>query len=46
MKGKLIVLLILLATIAVLIFCWIWLQEIIEEYDIDRALSESVEINI
>lgn len=39
MKGKLAVFTILLLTIIVLVFCWIWLQGVIDDYDIDRALS-------
>ena len=43
MKGKLAVFIILLVTIIVLIFCWIWLQNIMDDYDIDRAISISVD---
>lgn len=39
MKGKLAVLIIILVTIVVLIFCWIWLQGIMDDYDIEQAIS-------
>lgn len=39
MKGKLAVFIILMLTIAALILCWVWLQDVITDYDIDRASS-------
>ncbi len=38
MKGKLAVGIIILLTIIVLIISWFWLQNIIDDHDIDRAL--------
>lgn len=46
MKGKLAVFAVILFTIAVLILCWFWLQNVIEDYDLDRAMAETIETHI
>ncbi|WP_165769096.1 hypothetical protein [Virgibacillus profundi] len=46
MKGKIVVFIVILATLAVLALCWVFLQNIIEEYDLDRATTEMIEMNI
>ena len=46
MKGKMAVFIVILATIAVLILCWIWLQNVIEDYDLDRASAKPIESHI
>lgn len=43
MRGKRAVLIIVLLTIAFLIFCWFWLQDTIDDYNIDRALTVKVD---
>lgn len=43
MKGKLAVGVIVLLTIIVLALSWLWLQNIIDDYDIDRAISTTIE---
>lgn len=42
MKGKLAVLIIFIVIIIALVATWFWLQHIIVEYDIQRALSSSI----
>lgn len=37
MKGKFVVFIILILTIIVLILGWLWLENVITDYDIDRA---------
>jgi len=41
MKEKLTIIIILLFTIIVLIFAWFWLENVIEDYDIDRASMDN-----
>jgi succinate dehydrogenase hydrophobic anchor subunit len=41
MKEKLTIIIVLLFTIIVLIFAWFWLENVIEDYDIDRAMMEN-----
>ncbi|MBM7600403.1 hypothetical protein JOC34_002794 [Virgibacillus halotolerans] len=43
MKGKLAVGIIVLLTIIVLAFSWLWLQNIIDDYDIERSISTTIE---
>ena len=43
MKGKLAVGIIVLLTIIVLAFSWLWLQNIIDDYDIERSISTATE---
>ncbi|MBS7429228.1 MULTISPECIES: hypothetical protein [Virgibacillus] len=39
MKGKFAVFAVIVFTFLVLILCWIWLQKVITDYDLERALS-------
>lgn len=41
MTGKKTVFIILMFTIVILVLAWFWLQHVIEEYDIDRALDST-----
>lgn len=44
MSGKKTIIIIIAFTIIALILTWFWLQQVIEKYDIDRALSTSNQI--
>lgn len=41
MKGRIIVIIILISTIILLIFTWLFLQYIIEVFDVDRAMTST-----
>jgi HAMP domain-containing protein len=41
MKEKFTIFIVLLFTIIVLVIAWFWLENVIEEYDIDRAMMEN-----
>lgn len=43
MKGKLMVGIIILLTIIGIAVCWFWLQSIMDDYDIERAVSTTIE---
>ncbi|MDO6449439.1 hypothetical protein [Oceanobacillus profundus] len=42
MKGTKVVFIIIITTIISLILTWLWLQDIIVDYDLDRAMMNSV----
>lgn len=42
MKGKRIVFIVLITTVFCLILTWFWLQDIIVEYDLDRAMGSYI----
>ena len=42
MKEKLTIFIILLVTVIGIFIAWLWLQNIIEEYDLDTAPKETV----
>ncbi|MGP4066098.1 hypothetical protein ACTWPF_14335 [Oceanobacillus sp. M65] len=39
MKGRIAVFVIILVTIIAMFLCWLWLQDVIEDYDLERALG-------
>ncbi|WP_404458479.1 hypothetical protein [Oceanobacillus kapialis] len=39
MRGKTAVFVLILVTIIAMIICWLWLQDVIVEYDLERALG-------
>lgn len=41
MKEKLTIIIVLLFTIIILVIAWFWLQNVIEEYDLDSPGEES-----
>lgn len=45
MTGKKAVFIIIIFTIIVLVCAWIWLQQIIKEYDLDAAYLTKLAIN-
>jgi hypothetical protein len=38
MKGKTIIMIILAVTVIAIILTWFWLQDVITEYDLERAM--------
>ncbi|MBY7142763.1 hypothetical protein KFZ56_06745 [Virgibacillus sp. NKC19-3] len=43
MKGKMIVILLALGIVAAIIACWFLIQYVIDAYDIERAMTTTVE---
>ncbi|UJL47329.1 hypothetical protein KFZ58_05400 [Virgibacillus sp. NKC19-16] len=43
MKGKMLVLLLVLGVIATGLACWFLIQYVIDAYDIERAMSTTIE---
>ncbi|WP_156960149.1 hypothetical protein [Oceanobacillus manasiensis] len=39
MKGRIAVFVIILVTIIAMFLCWLWLQNVIEDYNLERALE-------
>ncbi|MFA1819769.1 hypothetical protein ACDX78_06165 [Virgibacillus oceani] len=42
MKEKLTIFIVLLFTVLVLVIAWFWLEHVIEDYDVDRAMMENI----
>ncbi|CDQ40864.1 hypothetical protein [Virgibacillus salexigens] len=43
MKGRTIVFILIIVTLIALALCWFWLQEVIVDYDLEKALHQSPE---
>ncbi|MCC2251824.1 MAG: hypothetical protein ACQEWU_14280 [Bacillota bacterium] len=39
MKGRMIVFLLIIITLIALVLCWYWLQDVIVDYDLERAMQ-------
>lgn len=42
MKGRKVVFIVIITTIISLILTWMWLQHVIVEYDLDRAMTNPI----
>lgn len=42
MKGKIAVFIVILLIVVVLIITWLWLQNVIDEYDLERAYANHI----
>ncbi|MGJ9460038.1 hypothetical protein [Oceanobacillus sp. CF4.6] len=44
MNGKAVILIIIIGTLVALLLTWFWMQNVIEDYDVDRkALTDRIE---